>query len=70
MSTELLKCSEVAQILRVSKSAVFKLVRDGKLPAVRLERTVRVKSNDLESFIEINTTANIASQSKTNGGVS
>lgn len=47
----LLTATEVAQLLRVSTSFAYRLMRQGNIPTVRLGRSVRVRSSDLESFI-------------------
>lgn len=52
MVTKLLKADDVASIMDVSKSFVYKLIRTGELPAVRLGSAVRVKPDDLEDFIK------------------
>ena len=47
----LLTVVEVAQILNISTSLVYRLIKSGELPAVRLGRALRVKSGDLEQYI-------------------
>jgi excisionase family DNA binding protein len=52
---KLLKASEVARILRVSKAQVYRLMRAGELRCVRFgQQTVRVRQEDLELFIKDN----------------
>ena len=48
----LLKVGEVARIFRVSRSTVVRLIREGKLPAVRVGRSYRIDSDDLRDFLE------------------
>jgi excisionase family DNA binding protein len=48
---KLLTVDEVAQILRVPKLNVYRLVREGRLPAVRIGRFVRVPENELRAWI-------------------
>jgi excisionase family DNA binding protein len=50
----LLKGEEVADILQVSRSFAYQLLRQGDIPVVRLGRAVRVRSEDLQRFIESN----------------
>jgi len=48
----LLKVEQVAERLSCSKPQVYLLIRRGILPAVRIEKMVRVRNSDLESFID------------------
>ena len=48
----LLKPAEVARILNVSKALVYRLIRQGFLPAVRIGHAVRVRRVDLDAYIE------------------
>ena len=48
----LLKPSDVAMILSVSKALVYRLLRQGSIPVVRINHAVRVKPSDLEVFIQ------------------
>ena len=50
----LLKVAEVAQILNISKSLIYRLIQSGDLPSIRLGRSVRVRPADLEQFIQNN----------------
>jgi excisionase family DNA binding protein len=53
MDDELLTVDEVADILKVHKSHVFRLMKDGELPVVRRgKRFTRILSSDLESFVK------------------
>lgn len=47
----LLKANEVAQILGVSKALVYKLMRTGELPNVRILSARRIRKEDLDQFI-------------------
>ena len=50
---ELLTAEDVARILRVTPSAVFKWARRGALPSYRIhEKCLRFKPDDVQSFIE------------------
>lgn len=51
MSLELLKPKEVAKITRLSVPMIYKLIGQGKLPHIRIERAVRVDRADLEEFL-------------------
>ncbi len=50
----LLKASEVAQILNISKAFAYKLMKTGALRAVQIEGARRVREQDLEAYIENN----------------
>jgi excisionase family DNA binding protein len=54
MNTQLLKGPEVAKMLNVSRAAVYRLITQGQLPAVRFNKTLRVKPEDLDAFIKAN----------------
>ena len=55
MQGKLLKVEEVAQILGISKSFAYQLMRTGQIPTVHIGRSRRVKRRDLERFISENT---------------
>jgi len=42
---------EVAERLRVKAPTVYRWIADGRLPAVRFSRIVRVRDTDLEAFL-------------------
>ena len=48
---ELLKLADVMRLLNVSEATVHRMVKSGKLPAVKLTRAVRYKLEDVEKFI-------------------
>jgi len=50
-----LTASEVASILKISKSKVYQLIRVGKIPSVKIDRTARVRLRDLNKFIDDHT---------------
>ena len=48
----LLKINEVAEILQVSKTTIYRLIQIGDLPAVHIgDELVRVRMVDLEKYI-------------------
>ncbi len=51
MSQRLLTAAEVAEDLRVSTMTVYRLIRRGDLPAVRVGRNYRVRLTDLEHYL-------------------
>ncbi len=60
-STILLRGDDVAQILQVSRSFAYTLMRRGDLATVRLGHSVRVRPADLEAFIGAHATSNASS---------
>ncbi len=54
MNTNFLTASEIANFLKISKALAYKLLAQGEIPSVRFGRVVRVKWEDLETFIAKN----------------
>ena len=46
-----LTVAEVAEIMRVSKMTVYRLVHGGELPAVRVGRSFRVSEEDVDEYL-------------------
>lgn len=42
---------EVAQLMRVSKMTVYRLIKQGDLPAVRIGRGYRLREEDVHSYL-------------------
>lgn len=51
---QLLKANDVAKILNISRALAYRLIQTGKIPAVRINHSVRVRFEDLEHFIQDN----------------
>ena len=49
---DLLSVTEVCQELGMGKSWVYKRVRSGEIPSVKLGHNIKVKREDLESYLE------------------
>jgi excisionase family DNA binding protein len=47
----LLTVSEVAAAMRVSNMTVYRLIKGGELPAVRVGTNYRIREDDLERFL-------------------
>lgn len=47
-----LTVAEVAEIMRVSKMTVYRLVHSGELPAVRVGRSFRVNESAVGEYLE------------------
>jgi len=54
--TYLLRAVDVANVLNVSRSFAYLLMKRGEIPTVRLGRAVRVRQSDLEQYIKMKTT--------------
>lgn len=52
---KLLKASEVARILNISRSFAYLLMQSGNIPVVRVGHSVRVRPSDLRNYISENT---------------
>jgi excisionase family DNA binding protein len=50
----LLKPSDVARLLNISRSFAYHLLQTGAIPTVRLGKACRVRPQDLQVFIEQN----------------
>ena len=48
----LLTVAEVANAMRVSNMTVYRLIKNGELPAVRVGKNYRLRETDLERFLE------------------
>ena len=47
----LLTINEIAAALRVSKMTVYRFIRDGRLPAIRVGSSLRVYRDDLDTYL-------------------
>ena len=48
----LLTVAEVAAAMRVSNMTVYRLIKNGELPAVRVGKNYRLRDADLHRFLE------------------
>ncbi len=53
-SKRLLKPKEVADILQVSRSMVYRMMQRGEIASIQIDKAVRVQRGDLETFINKN----------------
>lgn len=51
-ATRLLSAREAAEVLSVPLARLYELVRENRLPAVRIGRSVRVHPRTLDAWIE------------------
>jgi excisionase family DNA binding protein len=49
--SSILTASEIADILRISKSKAYRMIQQGEIPAVQFDRTTRVRRQDLDEFV-------------------
>jgi len=52
---ELLTVREVADSMRVSTMTVYRLIRSGALPAIRVGTHFRIRTGDLDRYLEAQT---------------
>ena len=52
MNPELLTPDEAADILRLSRSTIYELLRTGALPSLRIRRSRRVRTDAIRAFID------------------
>jgi excisionase family DNA binding protein len=51
----LLTVREVAETMRVSNMTVYRLIRAGELPAIRVGKHFRIRENELNEYLESQT---------------
>jgi excisionase family DNA binding protein len=51
VSSGLLTVSEVAAAMRVSNMTVYRLIKNGDLPAVRVGKNYRIREADVERYL-------------------
>jgi excisionase family DNA binding protein len=49
---EFLTTDEVLEYLRINARTVYRLIRNGEIPAVRIGRQWRIRRNDLDRWLE------------------
>ncbi len=47
-----LTVQEVADLMRVSSMTIYRLIKAGELPAVRVGRSFRVRDTDVDAYLE------------------
>lgn len=52
MSARFVTVAEVARQLRVSNMTVYRLVKSGQLPAVRVGRGYRIREDDVRRYLD------------------
>lgn len=49
---KLLTRTEVQEILRVSQSKIYRLIREKRIPSIRVGKTYRIRRSDLDEYLE------------------
>jgi excisionase family DNA binding protein len=49
---KLLRARDVAAQLDISLALAYRLIQQGTIPSIRFSRTVRVRAEDLQAFLE------------------
>lgn len=52
MKEKLLTINEITEILKVSKLTIYRYIKAGKLPAIKIGRDYRIKQNDFNKLLE------------------
>ena len=47
----LMTVAEVADVLRVSNMTVYRLIKAGEMPALRVGKNYRIREHDLETYL-------------------
>ncbi|NLN69421.1 MAG: helix-turn-helix domain-containing protein [Chloroflexi bacterium] len=58
IENKLLNADQLANILNISRSKAYQLMRNSEIPTITIGRNVRVSHKDLEEFIEQNRSNN------------
>ena len=51
LPTPLLKATDIAEMLNISRAFAYRLMKQGDIPTVQIGRAVRVRPSDLHSYI-------------------
>ena len=49
---KVLTISDVSEILKVSRSTVYRIIKEQDLKAIKVRKTIRVKAEDLEEYLD------------------
>ncbi len=52
---------EISKLFKISRALAYRMISQGQIPSVRFGKTVRVKSEDLQKFIDQSIESNPAS---------
>ncbi|MGH2768837.1 MAG: helix-turn-helix domain-containing protein [Actinomycetota bacterium] len=51
LGDQLLTVSEVAALVRVSNMTVYRLIKSGQLPAIRVGKNYRIRESDMDRYL-------------------
>lgn len=51
IEARLLTVNEVADLLRVSRMTVYRLIKEGQMPALRVGRNYRLREDDVDEYL-------------------
>ena len=54
MAEKLLTADDVAHVLNISRSKVYRMMRDKDIPTITIGKNVRVTREDLDTFVTTN----------------
>ena len=63
---KLLKPTDVARILNISRALSYRLLQKGEIPVIRINNAIRIMPNDLENFIVKSRNSQLNEAYKTN----
>ncbi len=64
---DLLTPREVAEVMRVSTMTVYRLIKAGDLPAIRVGKHLRIRGNDVVKFLDARVVAATPRQGREGG---
>jgi excisionase family DNA binding protein len=64
---DLLTPREVAEVMRVSTMTVYRLIKSGELPAIRVGKHLRIRGNDVVMFLDARVVHTPATQGRKGG---
>lgn len=65
-----LTVAEVAELMRLSRMTVYRLVHGGELPAVRVGRSFRVPQDALDAYLRSHSVEGLADEGRHEGRLS
>lgn len=54
--------AEIAEHMRVSNMTVYRLIKSGAMPAVRVGKSYRIRQRDLEAYFDASLTGTVRSE--------
>jgi excisionase family DNA binding protein len=64
MGDRLWTVAEVAGHMRVSNMTVYRLIKSGELPAIRVGKNYRIRGVDLDAYLDAASTTNHADEAQ------